>query len=417
MDFTGFIKDRVICLDGGMGTMLLERGLAPGECPEALSLRAPELVEQVHLAYLQAGSQVIYTNTFGANRLKLAHAGITVEQAVEAGVTIARKAAGNDALVALDIGPIGELLEPMGTLTFEQAYDLFAEQIRQGVKAGAQLIVIESMADLYEVKAALLAAKENSNLPVVCTMTFEANMRTYTGCHVSAMAVTLEALGADAVGINCSLGPVQLLPVARQLTADTNLPLVAKPNAGLPVVRDGVTCYDIDSTQFAQTMAQFVEAGVSLVGGCCGTNPEYIAFTAQAVEGLTPTKRGFVDITRKITTPSKLVEWSEDTHVGRVSAVANTEDAADTATELLYDGAEAAVLELPEGGAQAAELVKTVQACANLPLIFEAHEPQALEAALRCCNGRPGITATTAEEPALAALGLRYGAAVIDCNK
>ncbi len=413
MDFREYLKDRVIFLDGGMGTMLLEQGLAPGECPEVLNLRAPKQVEQVQRAYVQAGSNVIYTNTFGANRLKLAHAGISVEQAIDAGAAVTRRAADGRAYVALDMGPIGELLEPMGTLTFEEAYDLFAQQVVQGVRSGVQLIVIESMADLYEVKAALLAAKENSSLPVLCTMTFDANMRTYTGCHVSAMAVTLEALGADAVGINCSLGPVQLLPVARQLAADTNLPLVAKPNAGLPVVRDGQTAYDIDSDQFAQTMAEFVKAGVSLVGGCCGTTPRYISLTAAAVQGQAPPERGFVDNTRKIATPSKLVEWGRQTRFGRVAATDNQEEAIDAATELLYDGADAVVLELPDSAPQAAALVKAVQAYANLPLVFDTCLPKALEAALRCYNGRPGITSATAQDPALAALGARYGAAVI----
>ncbi len=413
MDFREYMKNRVVFLDGGMGTMLLEQGLAPGECPEALNLRAPEVVTQVQRAYVEAGSNVVYTNTFGANRLKLAHAGISVESAIDAAVRIARQAAGGNAYVALDIGPIGELLEPMGTLTFEEAYALFSQQVTQGVRSGAQLIVIESMADLYEVKAALLAAKENSTLPVLCTMTFEANMRTYTGCHVSSMAATLESLGADAIGINCSLGPVQLLPVARQLVADTNLPLVAKPNAGLPVVQDGVTSYDINSSQFAQTMAEFVAAGVSLVGGCCGTNPGYIALTAQAVQGQTPPARPPVDINRRIATPSKLVECGSQTQLGRVGPCSE-EETIDAATELLYDGAEAAVLALPAGADEAASLVSAVQACANLPLIFEAENPAALEAALRRYNGRPGVTAATAADPALAAIAARYGAAVIE---
>lgn len=207
-----------------------------------------------------------------------------MEETVAAAVTVAKRAAaGTDALVALDIGPLGELLEPMGTLPFERAYELFRETVLAGVKAGADLIAIETMTDLYETKAALLAAKENSDLPVFVTMSFEASGRTFTGCTVASMARTLEGLGADAIGLNCSLGPDRLAPLLKELCASTRLPVIAKPNAGLPDPVDGR--YDMDPEAFAQALLPCVEAGVSIVGGCCGTTPDYIRRLAAALEG------------------------------------------------------------------------------------------------------------------------------------
>ena len=281
MEFNKLLQgDAPILLDGGMGTMLQAKGLAAGQHPELAALICPDRLEEIHRAYVQAGSRIISTNTFGANRIKLCAMGATVEQVVPPSVAIARKAAGGKALVALDIGPIGQLLEPTGILPFEQAVDIFKETIRCGVEAGVDLIFIETMADLQEARAALIAAKEVCDLPVMVSMTFEERGRTFLGCPPAA-ALTLTGLGADAIGINCSLGPGQMLPVIREMAKWTNLPLILKPNAGLPDPTGGG--YDITPAQFAETLAPATEVGVKLLGGCCGTTPEYISLLARAV--------------------------------------------------------------------------------------------------------------------------------------
>ena len=264
-----------------MGTMLQKSGLKPGEIPELKNIENPEMIAAVHRAYIDAGSQVVYANTFGANRRKLSKTSYSVAEVVSAGVHLAKKEAGEKAFVALDIGPLGELLEPLGTLTFEDAYDQFAEMMEAGAAAGADLAVIETMTDLYEAKAALLAAKEHTHLPVIVTMSFDASGRTFAGCTVAAMAHTLEGLGADAIGINCSLGPVELLPLLRELRRNTLLPVVAKPNAGLPDPTDGH--YDLSTADFASAMALILREGADIVGGCCGTNPDYIRALKQVL--------------------------------------------------------------------------------------------------------------------------------------
>lgn len=222
-----------------MGTMLQSMGLQTGHCPEALNLTHPEAIVAVQRQYVAAGSNIIYANTFGANRLKAAGSGYTVPQLVEAGIRCAKAAAEGKARVALDIGPIGRMMEPYGTLTFDESYDIFAEMIKSGVAAGADLIVIETMTDLYEARAAVLAAKEQSTLPVFVTMTFEKNGRTFAGTSLESFAAVMNALQVDAFGINCSLGPAELLPLAERLSKLTNRPLIIKPNAGLPDPKDG----------------------------------------------------------------------------------------------------------------------------------------------------------------------------------
>ena len=234
------MPDHTVLLDGAMGTMLQKMGMKPGETPEIMNLEKPEWILSIHRAYIHAGSQIIYANTFGANRRKLRRAGRDAREIIAAGVRLAKEAAAEtEAKAALDVGPIGELLEPMGTLTFEEAYGVFAEMMEAGATAGADLIVIETMTDLYEAKAALLAAKEKTSLPVFVTMSFDSSGRTFTGCTVASMAQTLTGLGADAVGINCSLGPKELLPLVREMRRHTHLPIIVKPNAGLPDPVDG----------------------------------------------------------------------------------------------------------------------------------------------------------------------------------
>ena len=255
-------KDYVI-LDGGMGTMLQAAGMKMGETPEMLNITEPELLISIHEQYLKAGADIIYANTFGGNRYKLEECGHSVDELVTAGIKNAKKACANvnpRALVALDVGPIGQLLEPTGTLSFEEAYEMYAEIVKAGEAAGADLVVFETMTDLLDVKAAVLAAKENSQLPIMTTMTFEENMRTFTGCQISSFALTISGLGVDALGVNCSLGPKELEPVIKELTGWTNLPVIVKPNAGLP---DPVTNeYNVTAEQFAEFMKDLRKYGI-----------------------------------------------------------------------------------------------------------------------------------------------------------
>lgn len=276
--FRELLKTRdYIIFDGAMGTMLQAAGMKMGETPEVLNITRPELLVSIAERYYNAGSDVVYANTFGANRYKLEECGKSVEELVTAGIANAKKARDTvkpDGFVALDVGPIGQLLEPTGVLSFEEAYDMYAEIVKAGAAAGADLVVFETMTDLLDVKAAVLAAKENSDLPIVATMTFEQNMRTFTGCSISAMALTLTGLGVDALGVNCSLGPKELEPVIEELVKWTNLPIVVKPNAGLPDPETNL--YNVTAAQFADFMKDLRKYGIKIFGGCCGTNPEFI---------------------------------------------------------------------------------------------------------------------------------------------
>ena len=272
------LKRDYVILDGGMGTMLQAAGMKMGETPEMLNITQPELLISIHEKYLNAGSDIIYANTFGGNRYKLEECGHSVDELVTSGIKNARTACNNvkpEALVALDVGPIGQLLEPTGTLSFDEAYEMYAEIVKAGEKAGADLVVFETMTDLLDVKAAVLAAKENSSLPIMTTMTFEENMRTFTGCQISAFALTVSGLGVEAIGVNCSLGPKELEPVIEELTKWTNIPVIVKPNAGLP---DPVTnLYNVNAQQFAEFMKDLRKYGIKVFGGCCGTTPEFIS--------------------------------------------------------------------------------------------------------------------------------------------
>ena len=272
-----FDRRRFVLLDGGMGTQLQSRGLQPGEKPELAALTMPDTLTAIHRDYAAAGADILLANTFGANAKKLAGCGYTLQQVIQASLACARTAAEETgALVGLDIGPLGELLAPAGTLAFADAYDRFAEVIRLGAEAGADLVFLETMTDLYELKAAILAAKETCTLPVFTSMSFEARGRTFTGCTVESYAVTAVGLGADAVGINCSLGPKEILPFAKRLcrSVPAGVPVFVKPNAGLPNP-DG--SYNLNAAEFAAEMQEYAATGISMLGGCCGTTPAHIA--------------------------------------------------------------------------------------------------------------------------------------------
>ena len=271
------LHERAGCIfyDGAMGTMLQKKGLKAGERPDIMNMTDPGAVEDVHRLYVEAGSDIIVTNTFGANAKALAGTGYTVNDVIASAVTAAKRAGGSRAKTALDIGPLGYLLEPLGDLKYETAYDLFKEQAVAGEAAGADFAAIETMSDIAELEAAMRAVGENTKLPMLVTMTFDKTGRTYTGCTPELFAETAGRLGAAAVGLNCSLAPSEMYETAERIAKSTDLPLIVKPNAGLPDSRTGL--YDVSPEEFAKQMKPFAQIGARIIGGCCGTTPEHIA--------------------------------------------------------------------------------------------------------------------------------------------
>lgn len=423
------LQNKILILDGGMGTVLQQKGLPPGGQPELLNLTNPDLIRAVHRAYIDAGSQVVYTNTFGANRHKLARTGHSVDEIVRAAVQIAREAAGDKALVALDIGPLGELLEPMGSLSFEDAYDLFRELAEAGADAGADLVVIETMTDLYEAKAALLAVKERTKLPAFVTMSFEASGRTFTGCTIPSMARTLEGLGADAIGLNCSLGPDLLAPLLAELCRSVRIPVIAKPNAGLPDPVDGH--YDMGPDAFVEALLPCLDAGVSIFGGCCGTSPEYIRKLSAALAGKTPAKRAY-DAVSFVCTPVTPLRIDGVRVIGeRINPTgkkrfqqALLEDDLDYILDvgIQQEDAGASILDVNVGYpgvdevAMLPRVVKKLQSALSIPLQLDSSNPDALEAGLRVYNGKAAVNSVNGNPEVLARvlpIVKKYGASVV----
>ena len=417
-------------LDGAMGTMLQKSGLPLGERPELLCLTDPDEITAIHRAYIDAGAELVYCNTFGANELKLEGTGHTPEEVIDGAIQAAKKAAeGTGAAVALDVGPLGELLEPAGTLTFERAYECYARMVKQGERSGADVVVFETMTDLYEVKAAVLAAKENSSLPIMVSMTFEENGRTFTGCSIEAMAMTLEGLSVDAVGINCSLGPDEIYPLAARLCKATSLPVFVKPNAGLPDPATGA--YHIGPEDFAASLSRYADLGICMAGGCCGTTPDYIRALKAAFAGKTPTERTF-DRKAAVCTPTRVVTIDDVTVIGeRINPTGKK-----LMRQALLDGdmgyilrqavtqadAGAAILDVNVGAPGVDEVlvlpkvVKQVQSVSDLPLQLDSSDAKALEAALRVYNGKPIVNSVNGSREVLDVvlpLVKKFGAAVV----
>ena len=425
-----FDRKKYILLDGGMGTMLQAKGLKLGAKPELLSITEPELLTEIHSEYVQAGADIVYANTFGASAKKLAGCGYSVAEVVKASLECARKAVqGTGALVALDVGPLGELLEPAGTLKFEDAYNCFKEIMLAG--AEADVIVIETMTDLYEVKAAILAAKENSTLPVMVSMSFEQNGRSFTGCCVESFAATAVGLGADAVGINCSLGPVEILPLAERLcqSVPKNFPVFVKPNAGLP--RADGSGYDITPEMFRDAMAQYLPLGVCMVGGCCGTTPQYIGYLRDITKGKAPADTKPL-IRSLLCTPVNAVDVCDVTVVGERINPTGKKRFQQALRERDMDYILAQAVDQESHGAQVLDVnvglpdidepslmeqtVKALQSVVDLPLQLDSSSPAALERGLRAYNGKPIVNSVNGEESVLnniLPLCKKYGAAVV----
>ncbi len=432
MDIREYIEKNVLIFDGAMGTQIQKKGLNLGEVPETLNITSKEKIIEIHKEYIEAGAKVVTANTFGANELKLEKTDYSVEEIIDAGISLVREAAcGREIFAALDMGPIGELLEPMGNLSFDRAYEIYKRQVLQGVKSGADLILIETMTDLYELKAAVLAAKENSNLPVIATMSFEKDHRTFTGCLPSSMAITLEGLGVDGLGINCSLGPKEIYPIVEELLKWTNVPVIVQANAGIPVVRNNETCYDIDANEFADYALKFINLGVRMVGGCCGTSPEYIRKIKQRLIDIKP-----VPAERKtfsaLCTPVNTVLIDSVKVIGeRINptgkrlfkeALKNNDMDYILKQGISQVEAGAHILDvnvgLPEINEQEMmiRVIKKLQSVTNVPLQIDSSDALAVEKGLRYYNGKPIVNSVNGEDKVLdkiLPLVKKYGAAVV----
>ena len=419
----------LILLDGGMGTQLQAAGLPMGQAPEIWNLTEPDKVTTVHRRYVEAGSRLLYANTFGVNHLKVSRTGYSVRDLVQGGIRCARAAAGENVRVALDIGPLGQMLEPLGTLRFEEAYDVFREIVVAGRDAGADLIVIETMSDLYEVKAAVLAAKENSALPVWVTMTFEANGRSFVGTTVPAMGLTLTGLGVDAMGFNCSLGPKELLPLIRELRRWTDKPLILKPNAGLPDPATGE--YRITADEFAEELIPALQEGVQMLGGCCGTTPDFIRalkkHTDREIVKNPVVWRcfGVCSATQTVGFGGVRVigERINPTGKKRFQQALRENDIDYIVTRgIEQQDAGADILDVNVGlpGIDEAEImtrvVKALQAVVDLPLQIDSSDPAVIEAGLRVVNGKAVVNSVNGKAEVLEAIlpiCKKYGAAVV----
>lgn len=427
-----FKQSNTILLDGGMGTMLQAAGLKLGARPEELNITDPALIEGIHGQYAAAGSRIVNANTFGASAHKLAGSAYTLEQIITAGIANCKRAcAPYGALTALDVGPLGELLEPSGTLAFEDAVAEYARIVKAGEAAGADLIFFETYTDLYELKAALLAAKENTHLPILASMSFEAGGRTFTGCTVESFAATARGLGADAVGINCSLGPKEIFPMAKRLTEAVpgNFPVFVKPNAGLP--RADGSGYDITPQLFALQMKPYRELHLFAAGGCCGTTPEFIKLLNGTFAGCTPGRPAH-RMPSVLCTPVDAVTVDGITVVGeRINPTgkkrfqqALRESDMNYVLEQAVSQAEAGaqILDVNVGAPGVDEpvlmeqVVKALQSVTSLPLQLDSSNVEALARGLRVYNGKPIVNSTNGEPEKLAAilpLCKKYGAAIV----
>ena len=427
-----FNQPNTILLDGGMGTMLQAAGMKLGTRPEDLNIENPELIRSIHAKYAAAGSRVVNANTFGASPHKLADSKYTLEEVITAGIANCKQAvAPYGALVTLDVGPLGELLEPSGTLAFEDAVAEYGRIVRAGVAAGADILYFETFTDLYEMKAALLAAKENSTLPIMASMSFEANGRTFTGCTVESFAATARGLGANAVGINCSLGPKEIFPMAKRLAEAVpgDFPVFVKPNAGLP--RADGSGYDITPQLFAMEMKPYRELKLFAAGGCCGTTPDFIRLLNGVFADCRPGRAAHA-MPSVLCSPMDFVNVDGITVVGeRINPTGKKRF-----QQALRDGDMNYILEQAvsqaEAGAQILDVnvgapgvdepalmeqvVKALQSVVSLPLQLDSSHAEALERGLRVYNGKPIVNSVNGEPEVLEKvlpLCKKYGAAVV----
>lgn len=437
MNIKNELGKKILFFDGAMGTMLQKYGMSSGQLPELLNIENKEMILKIHTEYLEAGADILTTNTFGLNALKLEKTKYSVPEIAEAAIDLAKTAIKNfgaktNKYVALDIGPSGKLLEPLGKLSFEDAYNLFKEVALCGEKYGADLIIIETLADTYEAKAAVLAAKENTNLPVFCTMTFDENGHTLTGADVVAMVALLEGLGADCIGINCGLGPVQIKNLYTTLKDYVSTPVIFQPNAGLPVYDNGQTRYDIDSDAFARHMLDFATMGASVLGGCCGTTPEHISKMVQLCKEIVPKPIINKDITIVSSYsdtvilgngPKIIGERINPTGKKKFKEALKSDDIDYILDEALLQKEKGAhILDVNVGLPEIDEkdmmckAVKAIQAILNIPLQLDSSSAEVLDAALRIYNGKALINSVNGKAEIMAEifpLVKKYGGVVV----
>ena len=431
-----FLNDKFLFFDGAMGTMLQEAGLETGELPEILNITKPEVLSNIHKNYLKAGANIITSNTFGANRLKLKDSSYSVEEIIHLAVSIAKKSiadlSATNKFVALDIGPIGTLLSPIGTLSFQDAYDIFKEQILAGVKAGVDIILIETMTDIYELKAAILAAKENSDLPVFSTMSFQENGRTFSGTDVATFVFLAEGLGVDALGVNCSLGPEQLQAIVDQLLKYSSTPVMVQANAGLPKYENNKTLYDIDPDKYSEEIKLMAQKGVAILGGCCGTTPQYIEEIIKTTKNLS-TKKISKKYFTTATSSSKTVFIGDQVKVigERINptgkkflkeALRNNDLTYIINEAIKQQETSADILDinvgLPEINEKQmmADVIREVQSISPLPLQIDSSDADVLEAAARIYNGKPIINSVNGKKENMEAIFpivKKYGSLVV----
>ena len=421
MNVIDYLKNNILFIDGGMGSLLQERGLAPGELPETWNIAHPEVIKDIHAAYYDAGANVATANTFGANLLKFSES--ELDAIISSAIENARAAQAStkntgEKFIALDIGPTGKLLKPYGDLDFEDAVSLFAETVKLGEKYGADLILIETMNDSYETKAALLAAKENSSLPVFVSNAYGSDMRLMTGASPSAMVAMLEGMGADAIGANCSLGPRQLAPVVKELLEYASVPVLLMPNAGLPEIKDGKTVFNVTPKDFADEVNSLIAQGVRIVGGCCGTTPEYISTLVKSACKPPKTERKSRTLVSSYThsveigrSPVLIGERINPTGKKRFKQALSEHDLDFILKEgLEQESAGAHILDVNVGLPEIdeVEMIKEVtcslQAVCALPLQIDTSDPSAMDAALRLYNGKAMINSVNGKAESMRAI-------------
>lgn len=439
MDIKTRIHNEIVYIDGGLGSSLIKMGLPSGLEPEVWNIVESQKIVDLHKAYIEAGAQVITTNTFGANELKFECKDYTLENIVTAAVDNAKRAIeqmdkvqGEDVYVALSVGPCGKLLKPLGELEFESAVAAFAKTIKIGAQAGADLVIIETMSDTYEAKAALLAAKENCNLPVFVTVTFDENKKLMTGADPLSVIAMLEGLGADAVGINCGLGPAEMKEIAKEFVKFSSIPVIVSPNAGMPKSVNGQTVYDVDAHQFSSVMKEIAELGAHGLGGCCGTTPEYIKATVDKTQGVQP-----VAVTKKsdtvVSSYTQAVKFADiPVIVGeRINPTGKKklkEALKNNALDYILSEAVnqqdkgAKVLDVNVGLPEIDEVkmltdtVCAVQGVSDLPLQLDSSDAKALESAMRIYNGKPMINSVNGKQSSMDSvfpLVKKYGGVVV----
>lgn len=433
MNFREKLKNSKIVLDGGMGTLLQEMGLRPGEAPEIWNITNPDKITKIHMDYYKAGSDVVSTNTFGVNPLK--YSDDDVEKLIEAAFKCAeeaRKDLAGERYIALDIGPTGRLLEPLGDLPFEEAVSAFSKVVHEGVKNNADLIIIETMNDSYETKAAVIAAKENSSLPIIVTNVFDESAKLMTGAGIEAMVVMLEGLGVDALGMNCSLGPVQMKEFVPEFIKNASVPVAVVPNAGLPRSENGKTVFDVDADEFSDIMADIFRQGVRIVGGCCGTTPEYIRKTVEKTAGIPVSEikekgitavSSYTHAVRVEDEPVLIGERINPTGKKRFKEALRNNDMEYILKEGISQHEKGVhILDvnvgLPEIDEKAVicQAVKGLQVVSDLPLQIDTVDARAMEAAMRLYNGKPMVNSVNGNQESMNKifpLIKKYGGVVI----